>query len=206
MFEEFAPALRLTLVTFVLCGLAYPLGMTAAAQALFPAQANGSLIVMNGRPVGSALVGQRFDGPGWFHGRVSAIGYQAASSGASNLGPTNKALIARVRRDVAGARREDPSLAGPLPVDWLTQSASGLDPHIRSAAARAQAARALRGPGRGPDRPGHRAARLGPVRRAAGQRAAPEPLAARPAQRVPVAASPRPARCRASSGASSRET
>jgi len=142
MFGEIGPALRLTAVTFVICGLAYPLGMTLVGQALFPHQATGSLIMgADGKPVGSALVGQQFDGPTWFHGRVSAIGYKAEASGASNYGPTSQALHDRVAADVAKTRAENPGATGPLPVDLLTQSASGLDPHITPAAARLQAAR-----------------------------------------------------------------
>lgn len=142
LFQEFGPSLRLTLVTFALCGLAYPLVTTGIAQVAFPRQANGSLIVKDGAVVGSELVGQAFDGPQWFHGRVSSIGYKAESSGASNLGPTSKALADRVSADVARVRRQNPDVAAQaVPVDLLTQSGSGLDPHITPAAARYQAAR-----------------------------------------------------------------
>ncbi|HEY9898395.1 MAG TPA: potassium-transporting ATPase subunit KdpC [Pantanalinema sp.] len=140
--QEFGPSLRLTLVIFVLCGLAYPLITTGIAQVAFPRQANGSLITKGGMVVGSELVGQSFEGPQWFHGRVSSIGYKAEASGASNLGPTSKALAERVSADVAGERRQNPQAANQaLPVDLLTQSGSGLDPHITPAAARFQAGR-----------------------------------------------------------------
>lgn len=146
MFESFFPSLRLTLLTFLLCGLAYPLCLTGIAQLFFPHQANGSLIARSG----SVLVGQRFEGPGWFHGRISSIGYQAESSGSSNYGPTNRALLDRVASDSAALRAETPSV-GPIPVDLLTQSGSGLDPHISQASAILQLPRVARA--RGLDEP-----------------------------------------------------
>lgn len=142
LFQEFGPSLRLTLVTFALCGLAYPLVTTGIAQAAFPRQANGSLLMQDGAVVGSELVGQNFEGPQWFHCRVSSIAYKAEASGASNLGPTSKALSDRVTADVASARAQNPEVADQaVPVDLLTQSGSGLDPHITPAAARFQASR-----------------------------------------------------------------
>lgn len=150
MFEEFIPALRLTLITFLLCGLLYPLAMTGLAHLCFPYQANGSLIVnpQGGVPLGSALVGQRFDGPEWFHGRVSSIAYQAEVSGASNYGPTNKALFSRVKADIQRIRAENPGVGDrPLPADLLTQSGSGLDPHISVESARLQVPRVARSRG-----------------------------------------------------------
>ncbi|MDB5099589.1 MAG: kdpC [Cyanobacteria bacterium RYN_339] len=146
MFSEFLPSLRLTLVTFVVCGLAYPLGVTALAQGLFPAQANGSLILRGGHPVGSRLVGQKFEGPRWFHGRVSSIDYKAESSGSSNYGPTSQALLDRVATDVAAFKAANPE-AREIPADLLTQSGSGLDPHITPAAALAQAPRVAKARG-----------------------------------------------------------
>ncbi|MBO9539256.1 potassium-transporting ATPase subunit KdpC [bacterium] len=140
--RQFAPALRLTLVTFVLCGILYPLITTGLAQLLFPRQANGSLITVDGAVAGSELIGQRFEGPQWFKGRVSSIGYKAEASGASNLGPTSKTLYERLKADISSVRRENPDVAAlPVPVDLLTQSGSGLDPHITPAAARFQAPR-----------------------------------------------------------------
>ncbi|MBU6427487.1 MAG: potassium-transporting ATPase subunit KdpC [Cyanobacteria bacterium REEB65] len=144
MFSEFIPALKLTLLTFVLCGLAYPLLTTGLAQSLFPRQANGSLIPAGkGKPpFGSALIGQEFTGPQWFRPRSSAIGYKAEASGASNDGPTNKALLERVASEAAVVRAENPTIGDkPIPVDLLTTSGSGLDPDISIASARLQAAR-----------------------------------------------------------------
>ncbi len=123
----------------ILLGLIYPGVMTALAQALFPRQANGSLTVVNGKTVGSALIGQSFSGPKWFHPRPSAAGkgYDATSSGGSNLGPTSKALMDRVDKDVAAARKAY-GIAGPVPADMATASASGLDPDISPENALAQ--------------------------------------------------------------------
>ena len=131
----------MTLVTTVLLGIVYPLVVTTIAQTLFRDQANGQLIVREGRLVGSRLIGQAFTGPGYFHSRPSAAGngYDAANSGGSYLGPTNQKLIARVNEDARNLQAENPSL--PVPVDLVTTSASGLDPHISPAAAEFQVAR-----------------------------------------------------------------
>lgn len=148
MFSELMPSLRLTLVTFALCGLAYPLAMTGIAQAAFPRQADGSLIQGPSGPVGSELVGQKFEGPEWFHGRVSSIDWKAEASGASNLGPTNQALLSRVASDVVRIRAENPGLGDrPIPADLLTVTASGLDPHITPASALLQAPRVAKARG-----------------------------------------------------------
>jgi K+-transporting ATPase ATPase C chain len=143
-------AVRVALVTLVVLGLAYPLLMTGAAQVLFPYQANGSLVVVDGQAVGSALAGQVFAGSEYFHGRPSAAGkgYDGTASAASNLAPTSRALVDRVREDVALAVDANPGLvAGGVPVDMVTASGSGLDPDITLANAYAQAARvaAVRG-------------------------------------------------------------
>ena len=143
--KHLVTAVLMTLVTTVLLGLAYPLIVTVVAQALFPAQANGQLIVRNGRIIGSRLIGQPFSSPGYFRPRPSAAGpagYDAASSGGSNLGPTNRALVDRVRADVERLRRENPG--APIPVDLVTASASGLDPDISPAAALFQVPRVAR--------------------------------------------------------------
>jgi K+-transporting ATPase ATPase C chain len=143
--------LRPTLVVFVLLsaltGLLYPLAVTGAAQALFPVQALGSLVLRDGRPVGSSLIGQNFSDPAHFWGRPSATApmpYNASASGGSNQGPLNPALADAVKRRVDALRAADPGNAQPVPVDLVTASASGLDPHISPAAARYQAARVAR--------------------------------------------------------------
>ena len=137
-------AALMTIVTTLLFGIAYPLAMTALAQALFPAKANGQLIERNGRVIGSRLIGQAFSSPGYFHGRPSAAGagYDAANSAGTNLGPTNKKLAEAVKAAVEIANKENPSAA--VPIDLVTSSASGLDPHLSPAAALFQVARVAR--------------------------------------------------------------
>ena len=118
--------------------------MTGLAQTLLPFQANGSILLSNAQPVGSALIGQAFDEPQYFWGRPSATGpfpYNAAASSGSNLGPTNPALTAAVAARIAALRAADPTNTAPIPADLVTASASGLDPHISVAAARYQVAR-----------------------------------------------------------------
>jgi K+-transporting ATPase ATPase C chain len=132
-----------TLVTTVLFGVIYPLGITGLAQLMFPDRANGQIIEKNGTTVGSRIIGQAFTGPGYFHSRPSAAGtgngYDPTASGGSNLAPTNKALVDRVNGDVAKLHAENPS--DPVPVDLVTTSASGLDPDISPAAAEFQVPR-----------------------------------------------------------------
>lgn len=131
---------RISLVTLLLCGGLYPALVVLIGGTLFPSQARGSIITRNGQPVGSALIGQAFDRPIYFHSRPSAAGpngYDATQSGGSNLGPTNRALIDRVARAAKLLRQENPSLTV-LPADLLTTSASGLDPDISPEAALAQ--------------------------------------------------------------------
>lgn len=144
MKKNLITAILMTIVTTVLLGIAYPLVVTAVAQALFRDKANGQLIVRNGKLSGSRIIGQLFTGPGYFHSRPSAAGngYDAANSGGSNLGPTNQKLIARVQADVVRLQAENPSAA--IPADALTTSASGLDPHISVAYAEFQAPRVAR--------------------------------------------------------------
>jgi len=130
-----------------LTGVAYPLAVTALAQGLFPRQANGSLVVAEGRVQGSALIGQPFDDPAYFWSRPSAtvrFPYDAAASSGSNLGPTSAALLDAVRDRVAALRAADPDNRMPIPVDLVTASASGLDPHLSPAAAHWQAGRVAR--------------------------------------------------------------
>ena len=137
-------SLLMTMATTVLFGLVYPMVVTALAQLIFPHKANGQLIVKNGTVVGSSIIGQGFSGPAYFHSRLSAAGngYDAANSGGSNLGPTNQKLLDRVKADVATAHAENHG--APVPIDLLTTSASGFDPHITPAAAEFQLARIAR--------------------------------------------------------------
>jgi potassium-transporting ATPase KdpC subunit len=138
MKKNFMIALWFTLVTTVIFGVLYPLAITGLAQLLFPGRANGQLIETNGKTVGSKIIGQSFTGPTYFHSRPSnaGSGYDPTSSGGSNLAPTNKLLIERVRSDVQKLQLENPSI--PVPVDLVTASGSGLDPDISPAAAEFQ--------------------------------------------------------------------
>lgn len=144
------PALVLFLALTLVTGVAYPLVVTGVAQALFPVQAGGSLIVRDSKLVGSALIGQNFADPKHFWGRPSATGpmpYNAAASGGSNQGPLNPALTDAVKGRIEALRAADPGNTSPVPVDLVTASASGLDPHISPAAARYQVARVARARG-----------------------------------------------------------
>jgi len=147
MLREIRPAIVLVLAMTLITGVAYPFAINGLARALFPYQAQGSLIERDGQTVGSALLGQQFSGPGYFHGRPSATvapdpsdsaktvpaPYNAANSGGSNLGPTSKALMARIESDVEKLKGENSSAQ--VPTDLVTTSGSGLDPHISPAAA-----------------------------------------------------------------------
>ena len=159
MMKELRPAIVLTAAFTVLCGLAYPLAMTGIAQAVFPYQANGSLIEKDGNVIGSALIGQNFTQDKYFHGRLSATTdtdpndptktvpspYNAAASVATNLGPTSKALVDRVTGDAAKLAAENPK--APVPVDLVTTSGSGLDPDVTPAGAYFQVPRVAKARG-----------------------------------------------------------
>jgi K+-transporting ATPase ATPase C chain len=144
MRENLRIAVRMTIVTTVIFGLLYPLGVTGLAQLFFPSRANGSLIRASGQLVGSELLGQTFTAPQYFHSRPSAAGsgYDASQSGASNFGPTNHQLLDRVKSEIDKLQAENPGR--PIPVDLVTASGSGLDPDISLAAAQFQVPRVAR--------------------------------------------------------------
>jgi K+-transporting ATPase ATPase C chain len=150
MLSQLKPAILITIVLTILTGLAYPLAVTGLAQAIFPRQANGSLVEHNGAVIGSELIGQNFVKPEYFHPRPSAAGtngFDATASGGSNLGPTNPALAERLNKDAAQFRKDNPDFSGPIPADAITTSGSGLDPEISPANALAQASRVAKARG-----------------------------------------------------------
>lgn len=141
MKEQIRPALTLLALLTIITGVIYPLTVTGFAQVLFPHQANGSLIVIDGKTYGSELIGQQFDDPKYFWGRPSAAAYNAAASSGSNLGPMNPSLEEAVQARINALQTADPNNTLPIPVDLVTASASGLDPHISVAAALYQVSR-----------------------------------------------------------------
>ncbi|MBU9151184.1 potassium-transporting ATPase subunit KdpC [Burkholderia multivorans] len=148
------PLVVIFVVLTAVTGLAYPAGLTAFGQAVFPWQANGSLIERNGQVVGSALIGQSFDAPKYFWGRLSATSpmpYNAAGSGGSNFGPLNPSLADQVKARIAALRDAGTDLSKPVPVDLVTASASGLDPEITPAAAAYQVERVAKARKLAPD-------------------------------------------------------
>ncbi|PYS67018.1 MAG: potassium-transporting ATPase subunit C [Acidobacteria bacterium] len=151
--KNLVTAVLMTIVTTILLGIIYPLVVTGLAQVIFPAEANGSLIMSSdGTVLGSRLLGQPFSSPGYFRSRPSAagaVGYDGGASSGSNLGPTNQKLLDRVKADVAKLRAENPGQQ--VPIDLVTTSASGLDPHISPAAAEFQIPRVARERGINPD-------------------------------------------------------
>jgi len=149
-FSEIVPSLRMLVVLTVLTGVAYPLVITGVAQVAFPHAANGSLIVVDGKTLGSELIGQPFDDPKYFWSRPSATSpqpYNGASSGASNQGARNPALADAVKDRIKALRDADPDNKAPVPVDLVTASGSGLDPHVSVAAAEYQVARVAKARG-----------------------------------------------------------
>ena len=150
MWQQLGVGIKMMLVLTVLTGLIYPGVVTGLCQILFPARANGSLIVANGQAIGSELIGQNFKKPEYFQPRPSAAGsdgYDPTASGASNLGPTNQKLADRVKDSIASFRKNNPDYTGPIPADLVTSPGSGLDPDISPANAEAQVARVARARG-----------------------------------------------------------
>jgi K+-transporting ATPase ATPase C chain len=147
MFAVLRPALMVFLTLSILAGVLYPLFVTGVAQLIFPVQANGSLMGREGKPIGSELIGQPFDDPKYFWGRLSAtpdFPYNSASSSGSNLGPSNPALVEAVKARAEVLQKVDPGNKSSIPIDLVTSSGSGLDPHISPAAAQYQAPRVAR--------------------------------------------------------------
>ena len=155
MFRQLRPVLMVFLLLTVVTGIVYPLLVTGVAQLVFPEKANGSLIRSEGGYAGSELIGQPFDDPKYFWGRLSAtpdFPYNAASSSGSNLGPSNPALVEAVKTRVAALQKADPENTSPIPIDLVTSSGSGLDPHLSPAAAFYQVPRVARARGLSEDR------------------------------------------------------
>lgn len=149
MLRYLGTSVRMTIASIVLLGLIYPIVMTGAAQALFPRQANGSLVTVNGKVVGSSIIGQLWTKPQYFHGRPSAAGkgYDPTSTGGTNFGPTSKKLKDTTQATIAALQKENPDAAGPPPMDLVTSSGSGIDPDISPEAAYWEAPRVAKARG-----------------------------------------------------------
>jgi potassium-transporting ATPase KdpC subunit len=149
MIRHLGTSLRITIVSVILLGLIYPLAMTGIAQALFPRQANGSLMIVNGKIVGSSIIGQLWTKPQYFQGRPSAAGkgYDPTSTGGTNLGPTSKKLIDSTKATIAALEKANPDAKGPPPMDLVTSSGSGIDPDITPEAAYWEAPRVAKARG-----------------------------------------------------------
>lgn len=141
MNTQLRPALTIFALLTIITGVIYPLAVTGVAQLVFPNQANGSLIVIDGKTYGAELIGQQFDDPKYFWGRLSAVNYNAGASSGSNYGPMNPALIEMVQARIDALKAADPDNTLPIPVDLVTASGSGLDPHISVDAALYQVSR-----------------------------------------------------------------
>ena len=144
--QHLVPAVLFTVVSVIIFGLIYPYVMTVVSQLAFPRQANGSIVSLNGKPVGSSIIGQLWTKPQYFHGRPSAAGkgYDPTSTGATNLGPTSKKLVDSTKATIVALQKENPDATVPVPMDLVTSSASGIDPDISPQAAVYQAARVAR--------------------------------------------------------------
>jgi potassium-transporting ATPase KdpC subunit len=142
-----------TVVSVIALGIIYPLVMTGIAQLVFPAQANGSMVYQDGKPIASAIIGQLWTKPQYFHGRPSAAGkgYDPTSTGATNLGPTSKKLVDTTRATIASLKKENPDATGPVPMDLVTSSGSGIDPDISPEGAYYQVPRVAKARGLSPD-------------------------------------------------------
>ncbi len=149
MLKHLSVAIRITIASIIVFGLVYPFAMTGVAQLLFPSQANGSLVRVNGKIVGSDIIGQLWTKPQYFHGRPSAAGkgYDPTSTGGTNLGPTSKKLIDATKATIAQLEKENPNAPGPPPMDLITSSGSGIDPDISPEGAYYQAARVAKARG-----------------------------------------------------------
>lgn len=150
MLQQLGTSLRVTILSVVLLGFIYPLAMTAIAQATFPREANGAMVATGGKVVGSGIIGQLWTKPYYFHGRPSAAGkngYDPTATAGTNLGATSKKLIDATKATIAALKKENPDARGPLPIDLVTSSASGIDPDITPAAAYYQAPRVAKARG-----------------------------------------------------------